>query len=169
MLPNFHSPICVILLIFNLALGIETCFYNSMTNFFEMCLQLAFLLLLIMISSSLIIGSQYSSRIQRLKARKGLHIITGVPCFVLLYSNYSHLSSRQIKVILVNRYMCYTGWSQIHTTACYVLTNLFIILLFKLSSCSQGCCRGSGSVASLSLFLIHTLVHTRINVYTGLD
>ena len=110
LLPNCHSPICVILFIFNLDLGIETCFYNNMTNYFKMCLQLAFPLYLIMISSSLIIGSRYSSRMQRLTARKGLHVlatlfllsytkILSLVCYVLFfYTQTTHLPSRQTQL-----------------------------------------------------------------------
>jgi len=110
LLPNCHSPICVILFIFNLDLGIETCFYNNMTNYFKMCLQLAFPLYLTMISSSLIIGSRYSSRIQRLTARKGLRVlatlfllsytkILSMVCHVLFfYTQTTHLPSRQTQL-----------------------------------------------------------------------
>ena len=45
LLPNCYSPICVMLSIFNLDLGIETCFYNNMTDYAKMWLQLAFSIL----------------------------------------------------------------------------------------------------------------------------
>ena len=84
LLPNCHSPICVILFIFNLDLGIETCFYNNMTGYFKMCLQLAFPTYLIMIALALIIGSRYSSKVQRLTARRGLHVLATL--FLLSYT-----------------------------------------------------------------------------------
>ena len=84
LLPNCHSPICVLLFIFNLDLGIETCFYSNMTNYFKMCLQLAFPLYLIMIALVLIIGSHYSSKVQRLTARRGLHVLATL--FLLSYT-----------------------------------------------------------------------------------
>ena len=84
LLPNCHSPICVLLFIFNLDLGIETCFYSNMTNYFKMCLQLAFPLYLIMIALALIIGSRYSSKVQRLTARRGLHVLATL--FLLSYT-----------------------------------------------------------------------------------
>ena len=42
LLPNCYSPTCVMLSIFNLDLGIETCFYNNMTGYAKMWLQPAF-------------------------------------------------------------------------------------------------------------------------------
>jgi len=106
LLPNCHSPICVILFIFNLDLGIETCFYHNMTNYLKTCLQLAFPHYLIMIALSLIIGSRYSSKIQRLTSRRGLHVlatlfllsytkILSMVCHVLFfYTQTTHLPSR---------------------------------------------------------------------------
>ena len=68
LLPNCYSPICVLLSIFNLDLGVETCFYSNMTNYTKACLQLAFPSYLIMIALALIMGSRYSSKVQRLTA-----------------------------------------------------------------------------------------------------
>jgi len=108
--PNCHSPICVLLSIFNLDLGIETCFYNNMSNYTKTCLQLAFPLYLIMISSALIMGSRYSSKVQRLTARRGLHVlatlfllsytkILSMVCHVLFfYTEITHLPSRHTQL-----------------------------------------------------------------------
>ena len=75
LLPNYHSPICILLSIFNLDLGIVTCFYDNMSNYSKTCLQLVFPLYLIMIALALIIGSRYSSKIQRITAQRGLHVL----------------------------------------------------------------------------------------------
>ena len=105
LLPKCYSPICVALSIFNLDLGIETCFYNNMTNYSKACLQLAFPFYLILIALALIKGSCYSSKVQRLTARRGLHVlatlfllsynkILSMLCHVLFfYSQTTHLPS----------------------------------------------------------------------------
>ncbi|XP_065897479.1 uncharacterized protein [Dysidea avara] len=110
LLPNCHSPICVLLFIFNLDLGIETCFYNNMSDYSKTCLQLAFPLYLIMIALALIMGSRYSSKVQRLTARRGLHVlatlfllsyakILSMVCHVLFfYTQITHLPSRHTQL-----------------------------------------------------------------------
>ena len=84
LLPNCYSPICTLLSIFNLDLGIETCFYNNMTGYAKICLQLTFPSYLIIIASALIIGSRYSSKVQRLTARRSLHVLATL--FLLSYT-----------------------------------------------------------------------------------
>ena len=115
LLPNCHLPICVLLSIFNLDLGIETCFYNNMSDYSKTCLQLAFPFYLIMIALALIMGSRYSSKVQRLTARRGLHVlatlfllsytkILSMVCYVLFfYTQITHLPSRHT-IILVSRH-----------------------------------------------------------------
>jgi len=110
LLPNCHSPICVLLSMFNLDLGIETCFYNNMSNYSKTCLQLAFPFYLITIALALIMGRRYSSRIQRLTARRGLHVlatlfllsytkILSMVCHILFfYSQVTHLPSRHTQL-----------------------------------------------------------------------
>jgi len=109
LLPNCHSPICILLSIFNLDLGIKTCFYSNMSNYAKTCLQLAFPFYLIAIALALIMGSRYFSRIQRLTARRGLHVlatlfllsytkILSMVCHVLFfYTQITHLPSRHIQ------------------------------------------------------------------------
>ena len=106
LLQNCHSPICMLLSICNLDLGVETCFYNNMSNYTKICLQLAFPFYLIMIALALIMGSRYSSKVQRLTARRGLHVlatlfllsytkILSMVCHVLFfYTQITHLPSR---------------------------------------------------------------------------
>ena len=106
LLSNCYSPICILLSIFNLDLGIETCFYENMTGYVKICLQLTFPSYLIAIASALIIGSRYSYKVQRLTARRSLHVlatlfllsytkILSTVCHVLFfYSNTIYLPSR---------------------------------------------------------------------------
>ena len=110
LLPNCHSPTCVLLFIFNLDLGIETCFYNNMSDYSKTCLQLAFPIYLIMIALALIMGSRYSSKVQRLTARRGLHVlatlfllsytkILSMVCHILFfYAQITHLPSRHTQL-----------------------------------------------------------------------
>ena len=110
LLPNCHSPICILLSIFNLDLGIETCFYNNMSDYSKTCLQLVFPFYLIMIALALILSSRYSSKVQRLTAQKGLHVlatlfllsytkILSMVCHVLfLYTQTTHLPSRHTEL-----------------------------------------------------------------------
>ena len=110
LLSNCHSLICVLLYIFNLDLGIETCFYNNMSNFSKICLQLSLPFYLILIALSLIIGSRRSRKVQRLTARRGLHVlatlfllnygkILSMVCHVLFfYSKITHLPSTDTQI-----------------------------------------------------------------------
>ena len=68
----------------NLDLGMKMCFYNGMDDYVKMWLQLAFPLYLIMIAASLIIASRYSTRIQRLTARRALPVLATL--FLLSYT-----------------------------------------------------------------------------------
>ena len=68
----------------NLDLGIETCFYNGMDDYAKMWLQLMFPLYLILIAVILIIGSIYSTRLQRLTARRVLPVLATL--FLLSYT-----------------------------------------------------------------------------------
>ena len=68
----------------NLDLGITTCFYNGMDNYAKIWLQLMFPAYLILIATSLIIGSRYSGRIQRLTARRALPVLATL--FLLSYT-----------------------------------------------------------------------------------
>ena len=86
----------------NLDLGIKTCFYNGMDDYAKLWLQLAFPIYLIFIATLLIITSRYSTRIQRLTARRALPVLATlfllsyikiimyyVQCLVLLLHNHS--------------------------------------------------------------------------------
>jgi len=74
----------VLISFLNLDLGIEACFYNGMTDYAKMWLQLIFPVYLIFIATFLIITSRYSTRIQRLTARKALPVLASL--FLLSYT-----------------------------------------------------------------------------------
>ena len=83
-----HQFSYVFISIANLDLGIKTCFYNGMDDYVKMWLQLAFPLYLIMIAASLIIASRYSTRVQRLTARRALPVLATL--FLLSYTKMLH-------------------------------------------------------------------------------
>jgi len=68
----------------NLDLGIEACFYHGMTGYAKLFLQLVFPFYLISIAILFIIASRYSTRIQRLTARRALPVLATL--FVLSYT-----------------------------------------------------------------------------------
>ena len=83
MLPSSKLTYILISLV-NLDLGIETCFYNGMDDYVKMWLQFMFPLYLIIIAITLIITSRYSTRVQRLTARRALPVLATL--FVLSYT-----------------------------------------------------------------------------------
>ena len=82
--PKSHSLDYVLLSLFNLDLGIETCFYNGMDDYAKILLQLAFPFYLILIAFVLIIGSRYSAKIQKLTAHRALPVLSTL--FLLTYT-----------------------------------------------------------------------------------
>ena len=74
----------ILISLLNLDLGIETCFYNGMDDYAKMWLQLIFPIYLIFIATLLIITSRYSTRIQRLTARRALPVLATL--FLLSYT-----------------------------------------------------------------------------------
>ena len=79
-----HSLDCTILSLFNLDLGIETCFYDGMDGYTKMWLQLAFPSYLMIIAFTLIIGSRHSTKLQRLTANRVLKVLATL--FLLSYT-----------------------------------------------------------------------------------
>ena len=79
-----NSPDCIILSLLNLDLGIETCFYDGMDAYAKMWLQLAFPSYLMLIAFTLIAGSRYSSKLQRLTANRVLKVLATI--FLLSYT-----------------------------------------------------------------------------------
>ena len=82
--PKCHSPICIFVSLSNLDLGLETCFYDGMDGYAKMWLQLVFPFYLIAIALALIMGSRYSTRVQRLTAQRGLPVLATL--FLLSYT-----------------------------------------------------------------------------------
>jgi len=83
-IPNHHSPLLTFLSLSNLDLGIETCFYNGMTDYTKTWLQLAFPLYLFLIAILLIVISRYSIKIQRMTAQRVLPVLATL--FLLSYT-----------------------------------------------------------------------------------
>ena len=84
-IPICHDSIaCITLSLFNLDLGIKSCFYDGMDDYAKTWLQLIFPVYLIFIALILIIGSRHSKLIQRLTARRGLPVLATL--FLLSYT-----------------------------------------------------------------------------------
>ena len=64
-----------LILLFNLDLGIEICFYNGMTVYDTMWLQFVFPLYLLSIVAGLVIASRYSPKIERVTRKKVIPVI----------------------------------------------------------------------------------------------
>ena len=95
----------------NLDMGIKMCFYDGMDDYAKMWLQLLFPLYLIVIAAILIMTSRYSSKVQRLTARRALpvlatlfllsytKILRTVSSVLFSYSTIIHLPSNHSKLI----------------------------------------------------------------------
>ena len=79
-----YTPDCIMLSLFNLDFGYAICFYDGMDGYAKMWLQLAFPAYLMIISFALIIGSRYSSKLQRLTANRVLKVLATL--FLLSYT-----------------------------------------------------------------------------------
>ena len=84
--PNRHSFDCTLLSLFNLDLGIETCFYNGMDDYSKIWLQLAFPFYLIFIALVLIISSRHSAKVQRLTTHRSIQVLAMLFLLSLLKS-----------------------------------------------------------------------------------
>ena len=108
---NHFAPVYTFILLANLDLGIQTCFFNGMDDYAKMCLQLAFPFYLIFIATFIIITSRYSTTIQRLTARRALPVLatlfllsyTKILCIVssvmFFYSTITHLPSKHTTLV----------------------------------------------------------------------
>ena len=95
----------------NLDMGIQMCFYDGMDDYAKMWLQLLFPLYLIVIAAILIMTSRYSSKVQRLTARRALpvlatlfllsytKILRTVSSVLFSYSTIIHLPSNHSKLV----------------------------------------------------------------------
>jgi len=109
--PACQPGTCTIISVFNLDLGIKTCFYNGMDDYAKMWLQLAFPSYLIMIAITLIVGSRYSTKIQRMTAHRALPVLSTIfllsytkilrtVCIVLFwYYKVIHLPSDEMEIV----------------------------------------------------------------------
>ena len=101
--PNCHgSFICILASLLNLDLGIKTCFYDGMDEYEEMWLQLLFPFYLVMIAFALIIGSRYSTKIQRLTAQRALPVLATL--FLLSYIKILHAVSTVATLSIFTHY-----------------------------------------------------------------
>ena len=84
-IPICHDSFaCITLSLFNLDLGIKSCFYDGMDDYAKTWLQLMFPVYLIFIALILIMGSRHSKLVQRLTARRGLPVLATL--FLLSYT-----------------------------------------------------------------------------------
>ena len=82
--PTNNSIMHTFISLANLDLGIETCFYDGMDEYAKRWLQLAFPAYLILIAMVIITTSRYSTKIQRLTARRALPVLATL--FLLSYT-----------------------------------------------------------------------------------
>ena len=111
LLTDYHSVRFTFISLLNLDLGIETCFYNGMTDYAKMWLQLIFPAYLFIIIILLVVGSCHSIRIQWLTRRRALPVLATLlllcytkilhtSCSVLLYyTKLTHLPSDNVKLV----------------------------------------------------------------------
>ena len=78
------TPSYLFISLANLDLGIQTCFYDGMDDYAKMWLLLVFPYYLILIATLLNMGSRYSTKIQRLTARRALPVLATL--FLLSYT-----------------------------------------------------------------------------------
>ena len=105
------TPAYTFISLANLDLGIQTCFYNGMDDYAKMWLQLAFPFYLIFIAMLIIITSRYSTRVQRLIARRALPVLATlfllsytkilriVSSVLFFYSTITHLPSKHTTLV----------------------------------------------------------------------
>ena len=108
---NSFTPTYTFISLANLDLGIQTCFYNGMDDYAKMWLQLAFPFYLIFIATLIIITSRYSTKIQRLTARRALPVLATlfllsytkilriVSSVLFFYSTITHLPSKHTTLV----------------------------------------------------------------------
>ena len=81
----FQSPsLFAVMSLCNLDLGIETCFYNGMTEYDKAWLQFVFPLYLLCIVGVLAVTSRYSSYVERLTRKRAIPVMATI--FLLSYS-----------------------------------------------------------------------------------
>ena len=105
------NPAYVAVSLATLDLGIQVCFYDGMDEYAKMWLQLVFPIYLILIATSLIIASRYSSTIQKLTAQRALpvlatlfllsytKILRTVSTVLFVYSTTTQIPSRKTEIV----------------------------------------------------------------------
>ena len=99
-----NSFMFVLLSIFNLDLGIETCFYHGMTEYDKTWLQFAFPMYLLLIVAMLAVISRYCGPIEKLTRKKVIPVIATI--FLLSYS--------KLLLVTAKALFSYTTIHQIH-------------------------------------------------------
>ena len=84
LLSSFNAVVYSLVSVSSLILGNEICFYNGMSDYAKIWLQLLFPIYLIFIATLLIITSRYSTTIQRLTAGRALPVLATL--FLLSYT-----------------------------------------------------------------------------------
>ena len=82
--PSSNKVLFAMLSLCNLDLGIETCFYNGMTEYDKTWLQFVFPLYLLCIVGVLAVTSRYSSYVERLTRKRAIPVMATI--FLLSYS-----------------------------------------------------------------------------------
>ena len=81
-----------LILLFNLDLGIEVCFYNGMTTYASTWLQFLFPIYLLSIVAGLVVASRYSSKIERITCKKVIPVIATL--YLLSYNKIMIITFR---------------------------------------------------------------------------
>jgi len=153
--PKCYSPVCIVLSLTNLDSGFETCFYNGMDGYAKVWLQIVFPFYMRVIALALIMGSRYSTRVQRLTAQRGLPVLATLFLFsytkLLLATCCVNFSILLLSLIfLVNT----VNW-------CALFTNYLVLFLTLLPfNILPECCHGLNSLALLNHYLMLTLALT---------
>ena len=73
-----HTPVNIIIALANFDVGIQTCFYDGMDDYAKVWLQLVFPCYLVLLTIVLITVSQYSKKVYRFTAQRGIAVLATV-------------------------------------------------------------------------------------------
>ena len=82
--PSKRKLSFILMSLFNLDLGVETCFYHGMTEYAKTWLQFVFPMYLLLIVAILVVASRYSSSVEKLTRRRVIPVIATI--FLLSYN-----------------------------------------------------------------------------------
>ena len=119
----------VLILLSNLDLGIEMCFYDGMTAYVATWLQFIFPLYLLLIVLGLVMASRYISRVEKITRRKVIPVIATL--YLLSYNRIMMVTFRGL--FSYNRIGClYSGNTELHWSSDteILVPNTTFILLF---------------------------------------